>query len=132
MVDDAVPDRVLIAPRSAGAMTAITAAYVGLTAVSLIAASLALFTGTRVVVTVLAVASQLIFLVPFLRGHLRASAVWATVAVTIAVSGILTAWLGSYFLAGSRIATPSTLPSWPGQAWSSWPPVPPRSRLSLG
>ncbi|TQK17747.1 hypothetical protein FBY40_0224 [Microbacterium sp. SLBN-154] len=88
-MNDAVPDQVLITPRSAGTMTAITALYVGLTAASLIAASLALFTGTRVVVTVLAVAGQLIFLLPFLRGHLRANAVWATAAVSMLVGGLI-------------------------------------------
>lgn len=87
-------------PRSTRTVAAVTVLYVIVTMTSLVVASLTSFTDIRLLGTVLALLGQLVFLVPYLRRHLQAVAVWITSGLCMAASGLFFAYLGSYFLAG--------------------------------
>lgn len=94
------PRPVLAEPRPTGTVAAVTALYIVVTMTSLAVAFLTSFASIRLLGTLLALVGQLVFLVPVLRGHLPAVAVWVTAAFSIAASGLFFAYLGSYFLAG--------------------------------
>lgn len=73
-----------------------TSAYVLVAFVSFASIALTSFFGGGIALTGVLLLAQGVFLVPQLRCHLQPVAVWTTVAVSAAVSGVVLLYLGSY------------------------------------